>query len=255
MLLGLCFWPFGLLGCSVTVQENSPNMSYHIKSVEGADMGKITRLIAAFLSLLIGSSAVLADVEVTFSDYLVGKMDRINAIDGQREAVFREFRTEGTRTAIPSNARLNRSRFAGTEWANERLFPELEDYNLPALIKAMMERGIKEADPAFDGTVQVKIDKLRIQFFSLAALRGPNTQMSGDVEVLDAAGNVVKQNHIWAAIVPRYTAARGYDGPDYAYRTAALNTRVGPIAAEFTEKALRTLYPDYDAPGVVVVDR
>lgn len=230
-------------------------MPWHIHMMEGTDMGKTIRLIAAFLSLFLNSGLVSADVEVTFSDYLASKMDRINAIDEQREAVFREFRTEGTRTGIQPNARLNRGRFAGTQWAHERLFPNLEDYTIPGLIKAMMERGIKEADPDFKGSVQLEIDKLRVQSFSLAALRGPNTQMSGDVTVLDAAGNVLQQHYIWTAIVPRYTAARSYDGPDYAYRAAALNTRIGPIAAEFTEKALRTLYPGYDAPGVVVVDR
>jgi len=219
-------------------------------------MGKISKwMTVSVLAVPLLAMPAQAEVEVTFSDHLSGHMDRITSIDEQREAVFREFRAEGARGNLQPNARLNRSRFAGTEWAHERLFPEIEDYSVPALIQAMMERGVKEADPDFDGTVQVKVDKLRIQGFSLAALRGPNTQMSGDVIVRDAAGEVVKEHHIWAAIVPRYTAARNYDGPDYAYRRAALNTRVGPVAAEFTEKALKKLYPDYDAPGVVVVDR
>ena len=47
---------------------------------------------------------------------------------------------------------------------------------------------------------------------------------------------------------------KNYHGPDYAYRAAALSTRVGPIAAEFTEKVLTTLYPEYDAPGLVVIE-
>ncbi len=206
-------------------------------------------------AMVVPSVAAEADVKVSFTDRLQSKMDRINAIDLKREEAFREFRTEGTRGGLPPNAKLNASLFAGTEWANERLFPDIKDYNVPALFQGMMERGIKAADPDFDGTVVVHIQKLQVQSFSLAALRSRNTQAAGDVVVLDAAGNELARHYVWAALVPEYTASRSYTGPDYAYRKAATTTRIGPIAAEWTEKALKKLYPDYDAPGLVIVDR
>ncbi|SDE07118.1 hypothetical protein SAMN04488071_1993 [Kordiimonas lacus] len=222
---------------------------------KGFSMRHLILAAALGAALMVPAAAAQADVTVSFTDRLEAKMDRINAIDGRREEAFREFRTEGTRGGLPPNARLNASLFAGTEWANERLFPDIKDYNVPALFQAMMERGIKAADPDFDGTVTVKIKKLQIEAFSLAGLRGRNTQAAGDVTVLDADGNMVAQHYIWASIVPAYTASRSYTGPDYAYRKAATTTRVGPIAAEFTQKALGKLYPDYDAPGLVIVDR
>jgi len=222
---------------------------------KGFSMKNLMMTVAAAAALLMPGSAALAEVEVTFADRLQAKMDRINDIDTRREEAFREFRTEGTRGGLPPNAKLNVSLFAGTEWGNERLFPDIKDYSVPALFQVMMERGIKEADPAFDGMVKVRIKKLQIQSFSLAALRSRNTQAGGDVTVLDKDGNVVAEHYIWVSPVPEYTASRSYTGPDYAYRKAAVTTRVGPIAAEFTEKALKKLYPGYDAPGLVIVDR
>ncbi len=194
-----------------------------------------------------------ADVDVQFEGYVADKMNRITAIDRNREDVFRNYRTEGSRGQVDPRDKLNVSYFAGTEWGNERVFPSYDDYNVPDLIKEMMVRGIKEADPDFNGTVQVTIDKLRIKDFSLAVISSSTTQMSGTVKVLDAAGNVTSEHDIWSGIVPEYSASNRYKGRNYAYVGSAVATRVGPIAAEFTEKALETLYPEYDAPGLVIV--
>ncbi len=223
-----------------------------------ATIYKKTRLFAPLAVVLFGLSfmaapAMAADVEVVFSDFLAGKVDTISAIDKRREKVFRKFRTEGTRSSIPPRAILNRSRFSGTEWGNERVIPDFKDYDLPTLIKAMMDRGIKEADPDFGGKVTVKIEDLKIKDFSLAVINSFSTRMIGDVLIQDADGNPVSEYSISAYLVPSYTATRNYDGPNYAYRAGALNTRIGPIAAEFTQKALKEMYPDYDAPGLIIL--
>lgn len=218
-------------------------------------MKTLTKLGLSGLAAGLLAVPAMADVEVVFSDFLNAKMDRITAIEEEREAVFRDYRTEGTRTGLPPSARLNRSRFPGTEWANERLFPDVKGYNVPALFKAMMERGIREADPGFDGAVTLEIEKLRIENFSLAVISSRNTQVSGKVIVHDAHGNLVAEHKIWSSLVPEYSASQTYNGPNYAYRTAAMSSRIGPAAAEFTEKALEKLYPGYDAPGLVIVDR
>lgn len=212
-----------------------------------------TMMAAGGLSAVALAAPAEADVAVLFEGFVADKMDRISSIDKNREAVFRQFRTEGTRTQVEARDALNRSYFAGTEWGNERIFPELEDYSVPGLIKGMVERSLKAADPDFKGTVEVTIDKLRIKDFSLAVVSAASTQMGGKVRVLDAAGNVTAEHDVWAGMAPEYTAANNYTGPDYAYTAAALDTRVGPIAAEFVEKLIETLYPNFDAPGAVVV--
>ncbi|WP_262690738.1 hypothetical protein [Kordiimonas aestuarii] len=210
-------------------------------------------LAASGLTVAAFAAPAYAGVDIQFEGYVADKMDRITSIERNREGVFRDYRTEGTRTQVKPRDKLRVSYFAGTEWGNERIFPSYDDYNVPDLIKEMMERGIKEADPDFNGTVQVTIDKLRIKDFSLAVISSHTTQMSGTVKVLDAAGNVTAEHDIWAGIVPEYSASNNYKGRNYAYVGGAVATRVGPIAAEFTEKALETLYPDYDAPGLVIL--
>ncbi|WP_417451643.1 hypothetical protein [Kordiimonas sp.] len=211
------------------------------------------RALLAASGLMMAATAAQADVTVKFDGYVADRMDRITGIDKNREEVFRQFRTEGSRTQVKPRDALNVSYFAGTEWGNERVIPNIDDYSVPGLIKGMLERGLREADANFAGTIEVTIDKLRIKNFSLAVISASTTQMSGTVKVLDAAGNVTAEHDIWAAIVPEYSASNNYTGPGYAYTGPAVDTRVGPVAAEFTEKVLETLYPDYDAPGLVVL--
>ncbi|WP_025896698.1 hypothetical protein [Kordiimonas gwangyangensis] len=210
-------------------------------------------MAAASLAAVVLAAPAQADVDVKFEGYVADKMDAITRIDKSREKVFRRFREEGSRTQVRASDTLNRSYFSGTEWANERIFPDFSNYNVPDLIKGMMERGIKEADPDFAGTVEVTVDKIRVKDFSLAVVSATTTQMGGKVRVLDAAGNVVAEHDVWAGIVPEYSASTNYNGRNYAYLESAADTRIGPIVAEFTEKALETLYPNYDAPGLVLI--
>lgn len=193
-------------------------------------------------------------VKVTFSDFLNKQLPRINAIEQERERIFREFRMEGTRTAIPSNASNNRSRFGATEWGNERLVPELSEYSVENLFHALFEKGLQRVAPEFDGFLEVKITKLRVEDFSLASISQPNTQIKGEVIMRNADGQLIAEKTIWTTLLTGFSAARVYTGPDYAYREGALNTRIAPIAVEFSEKVLESLFPDSDAPGVVIVE-
>lgn len=212
-----------------------------------------TVLATAAIAAAAFAAPAQAGVDVKFEGVVAERMDSITRIDKSREKVFRRFRQEGSRTQVRASDTLNRSYFAGTEWGNERIFPDFEAYNVPGLIQGMMERGIKEADPGFTGTVEVTVDKMRVKDFSLAVISATTTQMGGKVRVLDAAGNVVAEHDVWAGIVPEYSASTNYKGRNYAYLQSAENTRIGPVAAEFTEKALETLYPNYDAPGLVLI--
>ena len=215
----------------------------------------VTPLAAALIGVfsVVAAPAASAEVEIIFAGNLSGKMSKVSSIDAKREKVFREYRAEGTRPSLKPRASLNRSRFAGTEWGNERLIPNLDDYGAQGLLEAMMERGIKEANPAFDGNIVVEIEKLKIKNFPLASMKSFNTRMVGTVKMMDAAGSLVAEHKISAYLVPEYDASTSYDGPDYAYLPGALDTRIGPIAAEFTEKALKEMFPGYDAPGLVVL--
>lgn len=213
-------------------------------------------LVAAgcFLSLGFALPAQ-AEVNVEFTGVVAERMNRIAAIEMKREESFRKYRNEDVVWGPKTKAVFDRSYFSGTEWGNERLIPNIEDYSVPGLLKAMMERGIKAADPSFDGSVHITVEKMRIANFPLAVIGSTRTDMKGIVRVLDASGNLVAEHEIWSGLVREYSVSSHYDGPNYAYRAQAVHKRVGPIMAEFTEKVLETLYPDYDAPGLVVLQR
>ena len=203
---------------------------------------------ATMLSVVSVPLPAVADVEIKFSDYLGNIMDEITYHEKKREKSFREFHAEGSR----SDARARRFSYRNHRipgWANEALIPDFDDFDVPSLIKAMMEKGVKEANPKFDGTITVNVGTLRLVNFPFMKINSSRTRMVGDVLVKNADGDVTAEHHIVAYLSSRYSRSRFYDGPEYVYQIAAANTRIGPIAAKFTEKALEKIFPDYDAPG------
>ncbi len=212
---------------------------------------KLTSGILCLSAVLGMAFSAQAEVKVSFSDSLNERMNRINAIEKKREKIFRQFRTEGTRANISRIAHFNISRFNGTEWGNERLVKELDDFTIPNLITGMFEKSIKEAAPDFDGDVLVHIDNLRVANSPLAWLTSFNTRMAGTVKLVNTDGEVIAETTLSTIGVPEFSRSRNYKGRDYAYMRSARNTRVGPIAAEFNEKVFKQLYPDYDARGAI----
>lgn len=211
-------------------------------------------LLAIGLALSATSSANINNdtLEVNFSKHLDKYMDRISAVDKRREISFRRYRADGALVGQRTREVLNRSRFFETEWANERLIPNIDDYSVPLLITEMMKRGIEGANPeGFDGRVVVEIDRLHVAQFPLAVITSHNTRIRGNVELYDSNGSLVTKHRIETGLVPKFTASRNYKGDDYAYLSTAGTTRVGPIVAEFASEALEKVFPDYDAPDLV----
>lgn len=197
--------------------------------------------------------AVSADVHVTFSEELNEKMDRIDAIEIRRETQFRKHGIESIGNVNATRLKFEARRYRGTEWGNERAIPELKDFSTQNLIAAMIERGVEEAAPGFEGDIHVHVKKLKVANFSLATLQSFQSWMEGDVTVKDADGNILDEHHINTGIVPKFSVSTRYKGRGYAFRDRYVGTRVGPIAAEFSQKALEKMYPSYDAPGLVVL--
>lgn len=212
------------------------------------------------LGMVFASVAIFpatADVKVTFSNYLNKKMDVINRIEVSRESKFRENQVEGPNgNTVGVTTTFYKNRFRHVKWGNEKLIPNMADYTVENLITAMMEQGMREAAPDFDGEVKLHIERLNVNNFAAGAIRSKNvpTRMRGWVSVYDAAGNLVKEEKVSSiAYNVNVTFVRDYDGRGYMYQSSAADTRVGPVAAEFTEKALKKIFPEYNAQGAVLV--
>ena len=207
------------------------------------------------VALLAGAAMpAAADVTVSYSPTLEKYLESVDRVERQREKIFRKFNVDrGGSIVGRSSDILAKNRYKGTEWGNERAIPNIEDFSVTNLLEAMLERGVKAANPDFDGSVQVHIDRLNVSNHSVSILRAPNTYMEGTVKLLNADGTVVAEEKIKAIPTRKYTVDRSYDGEDYAYVQSTITTRVGPVFADFTEEALEKLFPEYDAPGFILL--
>ena len=217
------------------------NISMAIKGIVGA-------------VLIVGASvAVRADVKITYSPKLQKHLSEINEHEIRSETEIREDRADWKALALKRGVdpeKIERNRKPRT---NDRLIPDIEDYSVTNLLKVMFERGVKEADPDFKGDVLVHVERLGVHTHAVSVLRAGDTYMNrycGNWWHLMAL--LLWKKKVSANPVRRFVSDRQYDGPNYVYWQGSLNQTVGPIFAYFSKKALDRLFPDYDAPGLVV---
>lgn len=208
--------------------------------------------VALGLSAPLGASAM--DVEVKLSSRIENNLKSIDRIELRRESFFREYRVEGANRRPVGN--LNVNRFAETEFGNERLIPEIDDFSFANLAEAMAEHSLSKVEGHNpDHKLVVEIDNFWVSNYSLNKFASFNTRMVGTVSLVDASGNTVASEEVDTPIVPQFTQAWNYQGPEYAYLLASANVRVAPVMATFLEKGIERLYPDSDVPGPIFVRR
>ncbi len=209
---------------------------------------------AVALGLSAPASASAMDVEVKLSPRIENNLKSIDRIELRRESFFREYRVEGANRRPVGN--LNVNRFAETEFANERLIPEIDNFSFANLAEAMAAHSLSTVeahDP--DHKLVVEIDNFWVSNYSLNKFATFNTRMVGTVSLVDASGQTVASEKVDTPIVPQFTQAWNYQGSEYAYLIDSANVRVSPVMATFLEKGIERLYPDADVPGPIFVRR
>lgn len=200
------------------------------------------------------ANADVPDVEIKFSDRIQENLKSIDRIELRREKFFRKYRIEGANRRDVGN--LNRSRFNNTEFATERLIPEIDDFSVNALMNAVLENSLEkvtDADP--DHTLVVEIENFWVQNYSLNRFSTFNTRMKGKFSLLDASGATVASEEIDTVLVPQFTGQWNYDGPEYAFLDQSRDVRIAPIFSYFAKRGIESLYPDADVPGPIFVKR
>ena len=218
----------------------------------------MSRLLMVFaLSLGFVGFSILAsaevEVEVEFSDRVANVLGRIDRIELRREGYFRQYSVD-LRSRLRSTQRLNNSMFSNTEWAGELLIPELENYSLENLLRALVVESINRAGIEFDGTVQIELERIKVKNHSVSLIANGNTYAKGRFTAIDASGQVVRSAEISANLVLDYTTEISYDGPDFAFYTTDPENRIGPTLAFFVKKGLSALFPGNDFPRAVVIE-
>ena len=215
-------------------------------------MKKLAILAFGLAAFGAAGTASAMDVEVKFAPRIANNLSGIDRIEGKREAFFREHRVEGPNRRRVRN--LNTSVFIDTEFGNERLIPEMEDFSFANLVEAMAEHSLSQVEGRDESqTLLVEIDNFWTSNYSLNKFNSFNTRMVGTVSLLDENGNTVASEKIDTVLVPQFTADFNYTGPEYAYLRQSANVRVAPVLATFLKKGIERLYPGSDVPGPIFI--
>jgi len=203
---------------------------------------------------LVGGSAFAADVEVDFSSRIDRDMGAINATEQKREAYFRQFYDLYQSNRLDSARKFKTSRLQNVNWAGKSLIPNIADFTMENLTKAMVTESLARAGMAnLEGTIRLDIQRLKVSRYSISALRGTDTFVVGTIEHLDANGNVLNSIKISTNLVVDRSVDTQYQGPDFAFYDGEGATRVGPVLARFIEKGLGALFSGKDFTGVTMI--
>lgn len=194
-------------------------------------------------------------VQIAFAPDLEKQLARVNRVEQERE---RRFRRSGTDVfhSIRSMDRHNKSRLEGTLWAGSRLIPEVERYGVEALLEAMVRENLRRAAPDdFDRVVRLRIERLQVSNHPVSTLSTSSSSWAaGTIELVDPATGAVTERHsITANLAPKKTAARNYQGDDFAFYEPDARLRVGPTLAYFVKRALSRFLPEERLAGPVLV--
>ena len=174
-------------------------------------------------ALIIAGSTLpaLADVKITYSPSLEKRLEAISFAEGWKK-----------------------------NWPTTK--SEEEPFSVSDILTYMFERGVKEANPDFDGDVLVHVTRLGVPRHSVALLRTKHGYMEGTVILIGTDGNLIAERKISAQPVRRYTSILPYRGRHYPFPRSIVELQVGPTFAAFSQKALEKIFPDYDAPGLIL---
>jgi hypothetical protein len=208
--------------------------------------------VGASVALLAAGAARAAQVEVVLSPALGDAVQRIDQVERRDEATFRAHRAYdefGTSARSVSSDSV----FSRVEWANEVLIPDLGQYGVENLVKALVNESLRRAGiTGYDKTIRITLDELGVTNHAVARLRSGSNFASGKIEEVDpSTGAVLRSSDVVANTVVSPTADRSYKGPNYAFDDTDPNRRVGPTIAYFVSKGLGRLFPDRDFPTVV----
>ncbi|MGF1605414.1 MAG: hypothetical protein ACFB22_03675 [Rhodothalassiaceae bacterium] len=215
-------------------------------------MKRIIALAATVMALSTGANAQQIDIQ--FSKHLQKHLDSIARVEQRKEEAFRRTGLP-ERNPVRSVFRFNDARTAGTQWAGEQLIPQVENYDLPTLLRRLIEDNLLRADVGFDGTIRLEVDKFRITNADVAALRGVNTYAKGRISLISPDGDVLESHKVRTNFVTDPTVDPSYTGDKYAFLETDPVNRIGPLASQFVEKALERAFPEHreDIHGPVIV--
>ena len=207
--------------------------------------------LAGFLFSAAAGSAGAVEVDIKFSQHLAKVMPRVNAIERQREEVFRRHR-QTPRTSIVHDRRFATVRWPAVQWASEVLIPDFDDFSVEALTRGLVTASLERAGVSGVERVEIELRSLQVANYSLARIWGRSSYAVGSITAYDAAGTMIGTADLTANLVTEFSTASRYDGPDFAFPDTAGRQRVGPTLAYFVYKGLGKIFPDREFARTVL---
>lgn len=215
-----------------------------------------TLISSVALTFMLGAFNVAgaADVEVVFSDRMARNMGSLNNIEQNREESFRETYDDNASQRGRSDRFLDISRFQNVDWAGETLVPEINNYTVETLFKALATETLNRAGmDDLEGTVRFTIRTMKVAGHSLNFLRGQDSYVIGTVEHIGSNGQVLKSTKVSANLVIDVSVDANYKGPDFAFYATDADGRVGPTFSRFIQKGLEKLFEGRKFNGPIVI--
>ena len=217
----------------------------------------MSRLLLIFALALgfVGIPAIASadvEVDVEFSSHVAGLVGGIDRVELRREKYFRQS-TVDQRTRIRARERLNNGMFSHTEWAGELLIPELENYSMENLIRALVIESLERAGIDFDGTIRIELDRIKVHNHSVRMIANGNNYAKGRITLIDESGREIRSSEISANLVLDYSTQISYDGPDFAFYPSDPDNRIGPVLTYFVRKSLSAMFPGTEFPRAVIL--
>lgn len=209
-------------------------------------MSRPWTLIFAVASALAGpAGAGAAEVEIVFSPKLESLRARINRVEQRREDRFRRHTSD---LAIRrTRSILANSTFSATRWAGAELIPEVADYTIGNLTRAIVEANLRrEGIDAPGERIRIELDWIGVDGYSIAALDREMSFVRGTVSRIDTGtGRVIASAVLNVNLVLYTTLDTSYDGPEFAFAETDANGRIGPALAYFAKRGLEKVFPDH----------
>lgn len=196
------------------------------------------------------ASVQAATVEVEFSGLLAERMAQIDRLEHRLEKEFRSARSYGApRTG--SRMHQTKARYAKVAWAGDTLVPDLDDFSLMNLTKAMSAEAVNRAGLGdLPGTLRVKLDSISIQRYGVAAFRSSQNSAMGEMEYVDVDGTI-RSVKIGANLAGKVFQATPTGLQNFAFSGLDVSRRAGPILAEFIHQGITKLFSVKKVPGPV----
>lgn len=219
-------------------------------------MPKICGFFAATLLLVFSATAHAANVDVAFSSKLNRNMDALNSLEQKYEQFFRAFRDSYQADQVDSAAKHNTSVLYDVAWAGETLIPDIANFTVENLTKALVTESLARAGlDDLEGTIKVRIDRIKVANHSLNFLRSMDSYVIGSIEHIGTNGDVLKSAKFSANLVFDVSVDIHYAGPGFAFYSGDETLRVGPTLTRFVEKGLENLFEGRNFPHVTLIGR